>query len=114
MSKGDVKFIYYVAPPPIDNKLTAYDLKLLDVIKELGEASVNDLLMKFKPDYKDIPKPLNGKTYSFKERWQIVKRQFKLSTTMADMIVSIQKLKKCDCIRTLGKDVLDEYKEVNK
>lgn len=84
------KMLYYYSPPPDDKKLSEFDSKLLGIIKECGVASVNDLLTRLKPDYKDT---------KGKNRWQAIKHTWSIIILMSKIMKSTKYLAEIHCIR---------------
>jgi hypothetical protein len=93
-----MKYIYYVAPPPTNNKLNDEDNTMLDRIKVCGKVDISDL---FKDEIPEIIKSPNykKKIVTFNDK---VSATFLLTKNISNInhIVSIlRKLYKYDCIR---------------
>lgn len=98
--KGTDKIIFYVAPPKDGDKLSSFELKVLGLVKELGQASINELLASIRPDYKDYPTFKDPKKATIRERFKMVKHVWKTLIILKDMASAIKTLKKHDCVRT--------------
>lgn len=87
---GDSKIIYYYAPLPEKAKVSDFDKKLLELIKEFGICSTNDLFHRLKPDYK--AKQGISRLEAMKLVWANTK-------VVGNIAISIKKLKQIGCVR---------------
>ena len=100
-NKGDEKIIYYFSPPKQSDKLNELDLKILEIVKGLGQASVNDILAKIRPEYKTYPQTKDPNKVSLTERIKLMKHVWKTAMVCGDIALAVKKLKKYDCVRII-------------
>ncbi len=100
MNRADRKIIVaYYAPPSDRIKLSCYELRILGIIKNLGVASINEIIDQVNPEYKNYPEPYSASRYSFKERIAIVRKTIGLTMELGNIVSAIKKLKEVNCVR---------------
>ena len=99
-NKADIKIMQFVSYPNANVNLNDTEKLILDTIHNLGQTSVNELLVVIKPDwskYKDISKDAMKKV-PFKERLVITKHLWDVTMACSKITLVVKRLKQLGCV----------------